>query len=191
MSDAERWDKRYRSGEAPEEPNSFLREHHSLLPQHAQVLDVACGAGRNTIYLAQLGNDVTGVDYSAEGLLIARRRAHAAGVNPALVLADLEQWVPPQANFDLITCFYYLNRSIWQRLSDALRPDGLLMVETYTTAQLAFKPQINPDFLLQPGELAATFAGWQILVSREAIVDEPGGRQKAIASLLARKAAGE
>lgn len=187
MSDAERWDERYRSGEAPEEPNSFLWEHHHLLTEHSEVLDIACGAGRNAIYLARLGHTVTGVDYSVEGLRIAEQRAQAAGVDLALVPADLDTWMPPQASFDLITCFYYLNRSIWQRLSDALRPNGLIMIETFTTAQLAFNPKINPAFLLQPGELAATFAGWQILISREATLTDPNGWQKAVASLLARK----
>jgi SAM-dependent methyltransferase len=185
--DAGRWDTRYRDEGAPTEPHAFLREHIYLLPTRGDALDIACGAGRNAIYVAQRGLCVTGVDISAEGLRIARERASIAGVDLTLIQADLEEGLPLTGLFDVILCFYYLQRSLWPHFHAALRPNGLLVMETFTVAQNAYKEDINPAYLLQPGELTTAFADWSILVSREEVLEETPGHHKAVASIIAQR----
>jgi SAM-dependent methyltransferase len=99
-----------------------------------------------------------------------------------LVHADLESCTVPVAEFDVILCFYYLQRSLFAPIHHALRPGGMLVYESYTLDQLNFPggPH-NPEHLLNPGELREAFRGLQTLFYREFRVG------KGIASLLARR----
>lgn len=98
--------------------------------------------------------------------------------------ADLEEELPPVAasQFALVTCFYYLQRSLFSPIECWLRPAGWLVYETYTVEQLRFAhgPR-NPEHLLRPGELREAFPGLETIFYREVTAG------KGIASLLARK----
>lgn len=185
---ARRWDERYRRGEEPETPAELLLEQASLLPRGGRALDVAMGSGRNALYLASLGFQVTGIDISPLAVERCRQQAEALGLAVTAVVADLERYPLPQEEYDLVVHFYYLQRSLAGPLVAALRPGGVLVFETYTLEQQRFGygPK-EPQHMLRPGELPQLFPALDILFYREGVV--PGDKgPKAIASLIGRKA---
>jgi SAM-dependent methyltransferase len=99
-----------------------------------------------------------------------------------LIQADLEQTEIPERRYDLILCIQYLQRSLFPRVARALRPDGVLLFETYTRAQLEFAggPR-NPGYLLESGELREAFPELRVLFYRELCAGQ------GIASLVAKK----
>jgi SAM-dependent methyltransferase len=196
VEDAERyWDERYRTEEAVPErgPASFLVEHRDLLPRtrRCRALDVAMGTGRNALYLASLGYEVTGIDVS--GLAVERcgREAARRGLRIEAVQADLEAYDLPAAAYDVVIDFYYLQRDLAPALVTALRPGGILVFESFTREQRRFGwgPQ-QEAYLLKPGELRSLFPALEVLAYREGVVDSDRGK-KAVAGLVARKAKAE
>ncbi len=105
---------------------------------------------------------VTGVDISATALAQARARLGAAGLldQATLIEADLDTWRPDAECYDLITCFYFLDRRLWPTLRTAVRPHGLICLNTYHTGRLVDYPETDPAYLLAPGELATLIKGW-------------------------------
>ena len=174
VDDRTRWNQRYRSGDAPrgDRPNRWFAAQHAALdrvavtlaaPQRAPAaLDVACGAGGTVIWLAQRGWHATGVDVSDAALALAAETAAAAGLTDRtrFLHADLDEWRPAPGSYDCITCFFFLERSLWPALRAAVRPGGLLAMQTYTARWLTTRPEANPAYLLAPGELEALVAGW-------------------------------
>jgi tellurite methyltransferase len=194
------WDAKYRlAAEAPpSEPASIVSELLPLLPS-GPALDIACGTGRHALLLAARGQHVTAVDFSgaALGVLEARARGMGAAVRRGeslheagrprkggleLIHADLERMMLPERSFDLILCVQYLQRDLFPQMARALRPKGVLLMETFTRSQLEFAggPR-NPAYLLEPGELREAFSGLRVLFYRELRAEQ------GIASLLARR----
>lgn len=183
MTDEDRthWNKRYHCGDAPitPKPNRWLVAHAHLIDgvaaarRHAgetpRSLDIACGAGGSVIWFAQRGWRATGVDVSEQALALADAAAMKMGVSTEvrLVHADLDQWRPPATVFDCVTCFHFLNRQLWPSLRAAVRPGGLLAMLTFHHGLLRIRPDANPAYLLERGELAALIAswGWPLLAS--------------------------
>ena len=176
------WDERYQAGHRKSEPSKLLFELSRLLPSSGRALDVACGAGRNSAYLAQRGLDVTAVDLSLPALEEGRELARRKNVRVDWVQADLERFLLPSARFDLVVVFYYRYTALYSRLRETLKPGGMLVYQTFTLEQLkfAFGPR-NPAHLLTPGELLQVFGDWNVLFYRETSVGQ------GIASLAARK----
>ena len=105
--DSADWDRRYAGRELvwTSEPNRFLvQEAEPLAP--ARALDLACGEGRNAVWLAQRGWRVTGVDFSAVGIEKARQLGAARSVHVEWVIADLLDYRPDAQGFDLVIVFY-------------------------------------------------------------------------------------
>jgi tellurite methyltransferase len=192
------WDEKHRvEAEGPiEEPSTILRELLPLLPR-GPALDLACGTGRNALFLAHR-RPVTAVDRSEAALdALAKRAAHVGiaatrgfGIEPArsgvhLVAADLENSRLPSAAFSVILCTRFLERSLFPKIAAALAANGMLMFETFTRAQLGFTggPR-DPRYLLEPGELRVAFPQLETVFYRELNAGQ------GIASLLARKAPG-
>ena len=130
----EDWNRRY--GEAGQlfgvDPNRFLvAEVDGLVPGRA--LDLACGAGRNAVWLAERGWTVTGVDFSDVALEHARRLSAARGVEVEWVQADVREWTPPAAAYDLVAILYLQipaeeRRVVHGRAAAAVAPGGTLLV---------------------------------------------------------------
>ncbi len=83
--------------------------------------------------------------------------------------------------------FYYLQRDLWPEFKRTLKPGGVLVLETLTVKMRETMPEIDPAYLLQPGELREVFQDWDILVYREGWVTSDRGHQKAVASMIARR----
>ena len=170
----------------PQQPVPLLTEYAHLLPSNGSALDLACGAGRNAIFLAQRGLEVTGIDRSKDVLAEAEEAAEKSGVQVKWVAEDLETATHPlslpQNHYDVITCFYYRDPRLYPQIFAALRPGGILFYETFTLDQLQhdFGPR-DPDHLLAPGELLRVFQRLELLFYREMALE------KAVAGLIARK----
>lgn len=163
-------------------PSILLVEYLPILSK-GKALDIACGEGRNAIYLARHGYDVDAVDISEEALKKGRETAGDLKVN--FLAADLEKFRIPEESYDLIINFNYLQRSLINSIKSGLKRGGIVIFETYTVEQQAFGKPNNPEFLLKPNELLRMFSDLHIVYYREGIVEED--RKKAVASLIGRK----
>ena len=165
-SDRGRWDRKYASGEGPAHfrPKRFLVENQHLLAGR-WALDVACGFGGNSLYLASIGFQVNALDVSGVALSRARAEALGRGLTINWVQVDLAQWWHPPGHYDLATVFFYLKRNLMPHLASTLRPGGLLIQANHHKGFLKLRPDFSPGYLLEQGELRqmAVDAGLEIL----------------------------
>lgn len=186
IEDAQRWDQRYISDKRFEKiarPQSFLVDNAHYLPASGLGLDVAMGLGSNSGFLIQRGLRMIGVDISG----VAVHRAKAAFPDLMAVQADLTRFYLPPARFDVIINFFYLQRDLWPRYVRSLRPGGILILETLLVDFREVRPDIDAQYLLQPGELAAAFPELETLTYREGWFEGVHRNRRPVASLCARK----
>lgn len=190
-ADQQRWDERYLAGHGPcsDEILPWIAAQQPYL-QGGRALDAACGVGRHSLWLAGLGYEVDAVDVSAVALAklaaAAAERSLSQHIRP--LHADLTRWRPQPDTYDLALVSLYLERSLLPALREALKPGGLILYTTFHTDLLRLQPHDNPAYLLQPGELLATFPGWQILAYEERrLPPDSQRRSDCTSSLLARK----
>ncbi len=178
--EAEYWDGRYSAKELvwSAGPNLFLPpEVEGMAPGTA--VDLACGEGRNAIWLAEQGWDVTGVDFSEVAIEKAAAIADRSGVSVKWVCADVTTWQPGSrpgattAGFDLVIAFYLQVASVARKLVVAnaarlLGPGGVMVVVAHDSANLTHGvggPQ-DPKVLYTAAEverdIASTGLGIQI-----------------------------
>jgi hypothetical protein len=189
--DADRWNSRYREDTQNifNTPRSLLLEHSAILPTSGLALDIAMGLGDNSIYLSKRGMRVIGVDIS----LVALRKAKRKFPNLLAVVADLQYFYIPKNNFDVIICFLYLQRDLWLPMNQGLKIGGVMFIDCLTEDMLTIHPEIDPIFLLKPGELQQAFLLSEIESKLEIIHYYEGWRQtdkshpRAVASLIARR----
>lgn len=167
---------------APTEPSSLLVRFSRFLPPSGQALDLACGNGRNTLYLARQGLTATGIDRSGAALKAGREAAAHANLKVSFVQADLTRFALPPGVFSVIICFKYRDPDWYPSIRAALRPGGLLIIETYTLEHRKYghKP-LDPAHLLERHELLQAFTDWEVIFYREVWVG------RGTASLVARK----
>ncbi|MBA3438289.1 MAG: methyltransferase domain-containing protein [Pyrinomonadaceae bacterium] len=182
------WNERYRRGEhATIEPSQLLVQAvDGLAP--GQALDLACGAGRQAIFLAERGWKVTALDASPVGIELVNGSAHERGVEVDARVADLEQGqfvITPNA-YDLICVFYYLQRNLFPQIRAGLRPGGTVVAAIHTVDQDADEKGKNPAFFLMQGELCAEFQGWEITHYTEGQPQDAAHRRRT-AELIARR----
>jgi SAM-dependent methyltransferase len=165
-------------------PSEWLVRNHELLPPAGRALDVACGRGRNAVWLAQHGFDTTAVDRDPAAVDALATRARADGLSLTARAVDLEAAGATlgDALYDLVVVVHYLHRPLFPALLAALRPGGVLVYETFTAAQAARGRPTNPAFLLEPGELLRLVAPLDVLAAREGDYE---GRM--VASVVARR----
>lgn len=169
-SDQARWDERHAQSQSTTAPAEFLREiveSAAWSVPRGQALDIACGKGRNAIYLAERGFDVTALDISAVALDAGRRLAQERNLKIDWRQCDLTAADLPIASFDLIVSFNYLERTLIASIKQAVQPGGLVIFETYLIDQAAVGHPKNPDYLLKHNELLDYFRGFRVLLYRE------------------------
>lgn len=203
MKDAPRseWDERFAQDAYVygTEPNDFLRECAEKLPSPpARVLSLAEGEGRNAVYLAGLGYEVTGVDASVVGLSKAHRLAEDRGVSIETVQAKLEDYrIAPEA-WDVIVCIFChlppaLRRQVHGEIVSGLRPGGMVVLEAYTPDQLRHRTggPSRPELLFTADMLREDFSGLDFLHLQELERDVTEGLlhrgMAAVVQMLARK----
>jgi SAM-dependent methyltransferase len=166
----EQWDERYRADELiwKAEPNRFLVEEVARLAP-GRALDLACGEGRNALWLAEQGWQVTAVDFSAVGLEKARSLASERALDLLLVEADVLEWEPPAASFDLVIVMYLhlpaaARRRVLQRAASSLAPGATLLVVGHDSTNLVEGvggPQ-DPAVLFGPQDIVGDLDGLEI-----------------------------
>ena len=166
MSDFDRtkWDAKYADPQfAPREPSAVLVSLSEFLPARGKAIDVAGGAGRNAIWLAQRGLDATIVDVSAVGLAQAAARATEAGEMLTTICTDLESQPFPAGPWDLIVSCRYLQRPLFSVFPQVLAPGGTLIVIQPTKKNLERHEKPPADFLLEDGELPGLIQGLKVV----------------------------
>lgn len=166
----------------PSQPSELLQCFSHLLPGTGLALDLACGNGRNTLFLARKGLTAIGVDRSRKSLAAGREAALHKNVKIELLQADLTALDLPHDLFSVLICFKYRDPNWYPSLRAALRPGGLFICETYTCEHVRYglSPR-NPAHLLERNELLQAFGRWEIIFYREVCVG------RGVASLVARK----
>ncbi|MCD4689567.1 MAG: methyltransferase domain-containing protein [Desulfuromonadaceae bacterium] len=180
------WDKVWQErGEKPLLFDPWLKRVLPLLPL-GTVLDIACGRGRNALPMAELGYAVTALDASSQGLKQLNDEAHRRGLAITTMPQDLEQTPQlPREAFDVVLQFFYLQRSLFDAVRQAVRPGGVVVARTFSRAGNFTGGPGNPDYVLEVGEFLTLFKGWEILLHEEGLDEaERGG---GLAGIVARK----
>jgi len=197
----EMWDGHYADSQYifGTEPNVFLASQRDLLKAGQRALAVADGEGRNGVWLAQQGLDVVSVDFSAPAVDKAARLAAERGVSVERHVSDVLEWNWPVNTFDVVAAIFIQFASpqqravLFQRIKDALKPGGYLILQGYTPKQLEYKtggPSCAENMYTE-ALLRESFSDMEILHLREheAFIAEGTKHygQSALIDLVARK----
>ena len=182
------WDNRYRSGQRPAEdldaaPNPLLIETAQRLPP-GKALDLACGTGRNALWLAEHCWNVTAVDGAPAAIEILRRRASDRGLPVDARIADLErgEYRIEPATWDLIAISYYLQRDLFEPAKQGVAPCGILLAIVHIA-----EPGEAPTYKrMEAGQLESYFQGWEILHSYEGKSNDAAHRRP-VAEIVVRR----
>ncbi len=153
QEDKERWDEKYQNNPMPNEPIKLVSDYASLATGR-QALDIACGMGRHSKYLASKGFTVDALDISSVAI---EKLQNIPNINAIEV--DFDTYILPKEKYDLIVCTYFLERRLFPQMIDALKPNGIILLETFLHDAQNERIPSNPAFLLSEGELEATFDG--------------------------------
>jgi len=165
-----------------EQPSPVLVRHRDRLPK-GRALDVAMGYGRHARYLAEAGWDVDGIERDPEAVAAVEADARRRGLPIRVIRADLGTYALPVAVYDLVICFFYLDRGLIPQLRQAVTPGGVIVYETFSIENhRRFGKPGRTEFCLQPNELLSLFSGFEVLEAREGLVDG-----QYLASLVARR----
>ena len=165
------WDKKYSQGNTHADyiPDSDLVKLIHHFPTSGLALDVACGTGRNSFFIAEHGLDVICLDFSVKGLKFLKQHRSGEPVSKKLfpIQADLSNTPLPNETFDAVFVIRYLDRTAFSSYLDALKPNGLLFFKAFNINHLKTKPGFNQDYLLDKQELIDTFKDNEIIVSND------------------------
>lgn len=202
--DAAAWDARYAGAELVwgSEPNRFVAAELEALPP-GRALDVACGEGRNTIWLATRGWQVTGVDFSVAAVDRARRLAADAGVEgrTEFVVGDVITGPLPSGGFDVVVVAYLQlpagdRRAALRHAAEALAPGGTLLVVAHDTTNLTDGVGGPPDpaVLYTADDVLADLDGLPLVVDKAErvtrAVQTSDGERHAVDALVRVRRAG-
>ena len=153
------------------EASAWVKRFASTIPKEGLVLDLACGSGRNSIYLANLGYQVLAVDRDTASLDLLE----APLIQTEALDLEGEVWPLENRQFAAIVVTNYLYRPYLDLLPGMLIQGGILIYETFALGNAEFGKPANPNFLLNPGELLALSAhyGLQVLAYEDIYVDHP------------------
>ena len=181
IEDKERWNRRHvekpmRSGVEP------IVQKYIAEATSGRALDIACGIGRNTHYLADNGFKVDAIDISDYALSQLKK---SDTINTIEV--DLDAYVIQQDHYELIVNINYLSRRLFPQIKNGLKKGGVLIFETFIVAHGDFAQPSNPEFLLQKNELLHAFIGLDIIYYEERDDVNLRGEATRVASLVAKK----
>ncbi|MET0085379.1 MAG: methyltransferase domain-containing protein [Sedimenticola sp.] len=161
------WDRRHAAAEGLGEPARVLEENRHLLPPGGDALDLACGRGVNAMLLAQAGLNVTAWDSSVVAIARLDEAANEAGLKILAEVRDVVDAPPEPGSFDVILVSHFLDRSLVQAISVALRRGGLLFYQTFSEERVSDAGPSNPGFRLADNELLTMFDSLHVRVYRE------------------------
>ncbi|MDQ7055339.1 MAG: methyltransferase domain-containing protein [Persephonella sp.] len=180
--DRERWNRKYSEEEFPlKEPSDIVVRFYNLA-EKGRALDIACGTGRNAIFLAENGFTVDAVDISD----VALKNINHHNVNT--IQADLDFYRIDEGSYDLIININFLSRRLIPFIKEGLKEGGVVIFETFTLKEGEdyFLPK-NREYLLRPNELLYLFSDFYILFYQERDRIKPDGEKAFVSSLVAVK----
>jgi SAM-dependent methyltransferase len=201
QSDQDRWNARFGGNEYlfGTSPNAFLASQQHLLKSGQRALAIADGEGRNGVWLAEQGLQVTAVDFSPVALDKARRLANSRGVDVTFVQADLATWAWQADSFDVVAAIFIqfadptLRTAIFHGIRRTLVPGGLLLLQGYRPEQIQYGTGGPPhaENMYTAAMLREAFHDFEIvsLVEHDSVIQEGTGHHgvSALVDLVARK----
>jgi len=185
IEDKERWDKKYKSNIIPSKIVEVV-ENYAKLATGKSALDIACGMGRNSKFLAESGFDVHALDISEVAIESLKDIE-----NIRAEIVDFDSYSLKENSYDLIVCTYFLERKLFPQIEKALKEDGIFIFETFMHDAENTKVPSNKSFLLNKGELEATFDERYNLMHLSEWMDENICGEKCMkASMVAKKKRG-
>ncbi len=185
--DREKWNQRYREGSYNKNnPVTLVEEWLPVLPA-GRALDVACGAGRNALLLAQAGCQVDAIDISSEGLALARQEARNRGLAINWIEHDLDEPWRFATGYDVILVMWYVNLELLAELCACLAPGGYLLCEDHMRTDQDVIGPTSPDYRVAPGALREAVSGVDILLYEEAVTAISDEQKLASARMVARR----
>jgi SAM-dependent methyltransferase len=199
-TDQEKWDARYRSGSYSTRvhPSTLLKE---WLPRvspssgRPAAIDVACGVGRNAVFLAQQGWQVDALDISGVALDLLAARAGEQGLPIACHRVDLDDWreqamLRAGQSYDLAILFRYADLGLVEALADVVKPGGYLIAEKHLVTTETVVGPSSARFRVKPGALKLACQELELIWYDEGLVLDPDGRRAALARVVARRPGG-
>ena len=196
QADREKWDSRYLGGayESRTHPSVLLAHWADRLEGTGaapKAIDIACGSGRNALFLARLGWHVDAIDISAVALERLQAAADAEGLPVRCVERDLEPALRAMdgledQQFNLALVIRYTNFQLVQAIPRALAAGGYLIAEMHLQSDELVAGPRNPRFRVAPGELRSACAVLELLHYHEGLVTDPDGRRVALAQVVGR-----
>ncbi len=157
MSDKDRqkWDSRYLKDLGKNAPSSLLKTYIDAAPC-GNALDIACGNGRNSLFMADKGFIVDAIDIST----VATR--HLTDSNPEIhvICQDIDGWIIPPSTYELIINIRFLDRRLFPLILDGLKPGGVLIFESFIDGK-------NDTYCLKQNELLHAFSSLHIVYYHE------------------------
>lgn len=159
QDDRKKWDARHQQSPGSVEPSSVLERFWRLAPR-GRALDIACGNGRNSLFMAQKGFLVDAVDISP----VATGRLAGKDPRISVICRDLDVWNIPACRYALIVNVRFLDRRLFPMIKAGLIPGGVLIVESFGGGQ-------RDVYCLKPNELRHVFQSFQIVFYEETWAD--------------------
>jgi len=146
-----RWNEKYKNNKIPNEPLKVISDY-TPLAIGKQALDIACGMGRHSKFLASEGFKVDALDISSVAI------AHLQNENNINAKeVDFDNYSIPKESYNLIVCTYFLERKLFPQMISALKENGMIILETFLYHPENERKVSNPNFLLHIGELKTLF----------------------------------
>ena len=194
--DSEDWNSRYATAElvwTAELTGSSSPRSQTSPPEPA--LDLGAGEGRNAVWLAQQGWQVTAVDFSEAGLDKASKLAATADVKISMLCADVATYAPPPATFELVVILYLhlpapVRQVVYPRAATAVAEGGVLLVVGHdaTNPDEGFGGPQEPDVLFSPDDIRSDLTGSGLVIEKaervRRTVETPDGQREAIDALV-------
>jgi SAM-dependent methyltransferase len=203
QAELKRWNERFQNDFYwfGTEPSAFLPEQRHRLPASGTALCIADGEGRNSVWLAEQGLEVTAFDFSPLAVAKAKKLAADRKVNVDYRQGDINAWDWDERQYDVVAAIFFQfvapaeRARIFAGLNRALKPGGILLLQGYNTDQLKYgtggPKQI--EYLYTERLLRESFPALEFLhlASHEKEVSEGKGHQgmSALLDLVARRPA--
>lgn len=181
FEDKMKWNEKYlKMSFSKEEPSEIVKKYYNLA-KIGTALDIACGLGRNSKFLAQIGYFVDAVDISDIAL---KNLQNIENINP--IEADLDSYKIKEDYYDLIVCINYLNRNLFPQIREGLKNSGLIIYETFVYSK-DNENEMKKEYLLEKNELLHQFIDFDIIYYEEKMVLNEKNQIVLKAYLVARK----
>jgi len=184
---SEKWDKRYRKGKHSSSTSSkFISEWIEKIP-NGKALDVACGAGRNSMYLAKNGYDVYAIDFSEEAIDKGKKRSKEANVKIKWINEDIFTYNFPTNEYELVLISYFHPKNKLEEIKKAVKSNGFFLYEHHivTDKDVEKGPSVD-ELRYEKGEMKKLFSDFKIHHYEEKIEGDVDER-KAVARIVAEK----